>query len=105
MATQILQQILSLINLGQSLPQAVEAVVPGADVAYWQRQVARQEAPTPTKSKRKSSKRPATGKASKRFNYAAQVAGYAMAELVERVNGGETRSILVNLPDGVRLVA
>jgi len=99
MATTILTQIVSLINSGHSLAAAVESVVPGADVATWERHIARQAAPTPAKPKRKSSKRTSTGQPSKRFNYAAEVAarGYAMAELVERTNG---RSILVNLPGG-----
>ncbi|MCG3208613.1 MAG: hypothetical protein FOGNACKC_02224 [Anaerolineae bacterium] len=105
MATPILTQILNLINLGHPLAAAVEAVVPGADVAYWQRQLNRPAAAK--KSKRKNSKRSNSRKPSKRINYAAQVTarGQAMAELVERANGTESRSVLVNLPEGYRLVA
>ncbi|MCG3208595.1 MAG: hypothetical protein FOGNACKC_02206 [Anaerolineae bacterium] len=105
MATPILAQIRSLINSGRTLAQAIETIVPGADVAYWQRQLNRPAAAK--KPKRKHSKRSSSRKPSKRFNYAAQVTarGQAMAELVERANGAESRSILVNLPEGYRLVA
>lgn len=99
MASSILTQILSLINLGQSLPQAVETVVPGADVTYWQRQIARQDAPKQAKPKRKSSKRSYTPKPSKKSQYARMqsVLARSTAELVERVNGGEPRFVNGNL--------
>lgn len=102
----ILTQILSLINLGQSLPQAVESAAPGADPAFWQKAVARHQAnPTPKKAKKSKS---AGRKPGKRFaNTVLFDLSYAekqtkrrtatMAELVTRVNSSdeEARSILL----------
>lgn len=94
-STPILTQILSLINLGQSILQAVETVVPGADPAFWQMVVNRHLTnPNPKKAK-KQTKRSATRKASKKSNYAKMQSALAWstAELVERVNGGEPRFV------------
>jgi len=113
MATPILTQILNLINSGHSVAAAVEAVVPGADVATWERHIARYStAPqSKPKAKRKSNKS-RSGQSSRRFQQTVSVLswterqererGQATVELVERTND---RTILVNLPAGVRLVA
>lgn len=93
MASKILTQIQSLINLGSTLETAVEATVPGADVNFWQRQVDRAKQAKP--KAKKQNKRTTSRKPSKRSNYAKMQSALAMStlELVERVNGSEPRFI------------
>jgi hypothetical protein len=118
MATPILTQILDLINTGQSVAQAVETVIPGADVATWERHIARaQTTPAPAKPQKKQQNRRRSSGSKKSFAASSVLAlsgaerqgrkqAEATVELIERKNGdGESRAILVNLPAGMRLVA
>jgi hypothetical protein len=88
--SKILTQIQSLINLGSTLETAVEATIPGADVAFWQRLIDRQASKNQAKPKRKNNSRSSSRRASKKSNYAKMqsVLAWATVELVERVNGG-----------------
>jgi hypothetical protein len=100
MAQSILQQVLQSINSGKSLDQAVESIIPGADLTLWQRRVA--QAANPPKKSKKANSRPSTrsgrgrssGRPSKHTHYADQVLrrGYAMAELTERA---KSRAIFI----------
>lgn len=115
MATPILTQILDLINVGQPLAQAVETVIPGADVATWERHIARaQTAPTKPQKKQQNRRRSSGSRKTFAASSVLALSGFerqgrkqaeATVELIERKNDGESRSILVNLPAGMRLVA
>lgn len=100
MVSKILTQILDLINTGHTLPQAVEATVPGADPAYWQQVVKRHEskpAASPQKSSKKSNSRKSSGRTMRtviRFDLSfaektTTKTNRATAELVARENGKE----------------
>lgn len=104
MPSNILAQILSLINLGRSLPQAIDTIIPGADPAFWQKVIARYQANlAPKKSSRKSKSSSRSRKPGKRFASSVPfVLSFAekqterrtavTAELVGRVNGKSEES-------------
>lgn len=115
--TTILQQILSLINNGSTLEQAVEATIPGADADYWRKRIKREQSgqQPPKKSPKKSSSRPSrrrTLRTSVPFvpssaERQAQRTGRATAELTRRVNeaaDSETSAILLNICGQFRIL-
>lgn len=112
----ILQQIIDMVNCGNSIEQAVEMVVPGADVSFWRRLIERRLRQSASAPKRRQTGRPRKAtRPSKRMNYAAGVLGrdrgQAMAELVERVNGHpdatapqSERSILLTIGSEIHIM-
>lgn len=118
----ILSRLRQLISTGNTLQQAVDIVVPGADVAFWEAAVNR--SPEESKPKRRSTRRAPARRRPGRTTLPATSAtaqaterGRATVELVGRVNGHEPdggnswgggpvdcQAILVNLPGECRVL-
>ncbi len=91
----IIAQLHQAINNGKTLAEAIDTIVPGADLAYWQKRLANYD-PNAKPAKRKRS-RSRSRKATRNFRASAVLArmtvteteqriGNAMAEQVTRVN-------------------
>ena len=87
MTDRTISEIYHLFRAGTPL----ESIIPdGADIAIWRQMMAAKQANEGRPARKNTPYRGRSGgKPSKRQNYAAQVVGRAMAELVTRVNGKE----------------
>ncbi len=91
----IIAKLHAEVNSGKTLAEAIEQIIPGADLAYWQKRLANYDPNAkPAKRKRSSSR---SRKATRNFRASTVLArmtiteteqriGNAMAEQVNRVN-------------------
>ena len=107
----ILADLYQAVNTGQTLQQAIDAIIPGADLKFWERKLANYDpnAPRPKPHRSRRSSRKASSKRTFRADSVlalsttqqAEVRARATTELVERVNNEtDPETVEVTTPTG-----